>query len=96
MKLFQNVYLYESRGSLRLGQVRLSTSSLGQILEKSCEHFKGHNFDIIFMKQSEYKFTWPCSKLDHLGQKYRSLGQIIENHIVHIRSKLFSNPSLLP
>ena len=56
MKLFQNVYLYESRGSLRLGQVGLSTWSLGQILEKSCVHSKGHNFDLVFMKQSEYKW----------------------------------------
>ena len=31
------------------------------------------------MKQSEYKSTWPC----HLGQKFKSLGQIIENHIVY-------------
>ena len=55
MKLFQNVYLYESRGSLRLGQVGLSARSLGQILEKSYVHSKGHNFDLVLMKQSEYK-----------------------------------------
>ena len=36
------------------------------------------------------------SKLDHLAQKCRSLGQILENHIVHIRSKLFSHPRFLP
>ena len=89
MKLFQNVYLYEIIGSLRLGQVRLSTRSLGQMLEKSCVHTKGHSFDLIFMKKSEYKLTWPCSKLSYLGQKLRSLGQTIENHIVHIRSKFF-------
>ena len=95
MKLFQNVYLYESRGSLRLGQVGLSTRSLVQVLEKSYVHFKGHNFNQIFMKQLEYKSTWSCSKLGHLGKKFRSLGQVIENHIVHIRSKFFSHPSLL-
>ena len=78
MSLFQNVYLYESIGSLRVGQVRLSTRSL----VKSCIHSKGHNFDLIFMNQSEYKSTWPCSKLGYLGQKVRSLGQIIENHII--------------
>ena len=49
MKLFQNVYLYESRGSLRLGQVGLSTRLFGQILEKSCVHSKGHNFYLISM-----------------------------------------------
>ena len=31
--------------------------SLGQISEKSCVHSKGHYFDQIFMKQSEYKST---------------------------------------
>ena len=97
MKLFK-MFMYESRGSLGLGQVELSTRSLVQVLEKSCVYSKGHSFDLIFMKlfeQLEYKSTWPCSKLGHLGQKFRSLGQIIENHIVHIRSKFFSHPCLL-
>ena len=34
MKLFQNVYLYESSERFKLGPVELSTRSLGQILEK--------------------------------------------------------------
>ena len=68
MKHFQNVYVYESRGSLRLGQVGLSTRSLGQILEKFCVHSNGHSFDPIFIKQSEYKSTWPCSKRVILGK----------------------------
>ena len=46
-------------------------------------------FYLIYMKQSEYKSTWPCSKLGHLGTKFRSLGQIIENHIVYIMSNFF-------
>ena len=41
------------------------------------------------MTQSEYKFRWPLSRLGHLGQKFRSLGQIIENHLVHIWSNFF-------
>ena len=96
MNFFPDVYLYESTGSLRLSQVGLSTRSLGQILENSYEHSEGRNFDLIFMKQSEYKSTWPSSKLGHLGEKVRTLDQIIENHIVHIRSKCFSHRSLLP
>ena len=55
MKLFFSKCLLRS---LRLGQVGLSTMSLGQILEKSCVHSKGHYFDLIFMKQSEYKSAW--------------------------------------
>ena len=35
----------------------------------------------------------PCSKLGHLGQKFRPLGQIIENHIVH--KGHFSTPMLI-
>ena len=85
----------KSRGSLRLGQVGLSTRSFGQILEKSCVPPRGNNCYPIFLKQSEYE-SWPCSKLGHLGQNCRSLGQILEKHIVHIWSKLFSHPSLLP
>ena len=30
----------------------------------------------------------PSLKLGHVRQKSRSLGQIIENHIIHIRSKI--------
>ena len=41
-----------------MGQVDLSISSLGQVVEKSCEHYRGHNFDSIFMEKSEYKSTW--------------------------------------
>ena len=41
-----------------MGQVDLSISSLGQVVEKSCEHYRGHNFDPIFMEQSEYKSAW--------------------------------------
>ena len=48
----------KSRGHLRLGQIGLSSRSVGQILEKSFLHSKGHSFDPIFMKLSEYKSTW--------------------------------------
>ena len=73
MKLFQNVYLYESRGSLRLGQVGLSTRSLGQILEKSCVHSKGHNFDPVFIKQSP---SCVAQSVGHLTRKSGVLGSI--------------------
>ena len=96
MKLFQNVYLYESRGSLRLGQVGLSTRSLGQILEKSCVHSKGHNFDLIFMNSQNINLHDHVQNWVILGKNYRSLGQTTDYHIVHIRSIFFSHPSLLP
>ena len=45
------MFIYmKSRGSLRLGQIRLSSRSLSQILEKSCVHSRGDSFDPVFMK----------------------------------------------
>ena len=37
----------------------------------------------------------PCSKLGHLAQKSRSLSQIIENHILYIRSKICFTTKLI-
>ena len=39
-----------SRSNSKLDRVGSNTRSLGQILEKSCVHSKGHNFDSKFMK----------------------------------------------
>ena len=39
-----------SRSDLKLGHVGSKTRSLGQILEKTCEHSKGHSFDSNVMK----------------------------------------------
>ena len=50
-------------GSLRLGQIRLSSRSLGQMLEKSCVHSRGHSFHETL---SEYRCTW---HLGHLSPK---------------------------
>ena len=74
----------KSRGSLRQGQMGLSSRSLGQILEKSCVHSRGHSFDPIFLK------------LDYVGQGSRSLGQIVETTKYTLRPKFLSHPSLLP
>ena len=40
----------KSRGTISLGQVGLSTRSLGQILEKSCIHSIGQSFDPVFIE----------------------------------------------
>ena len=50
MKLCQNVNHHKSRSSSKLGHVRSKTRSLGEILEKHCEHSKRHSFDPKFMK----------------------------------------------
>ena len=39
-----------SRPSSKLGHVGLKTRSPGQVLEKACEHSRGHIFGLIFMK----------------------------------------------
>ena len=60
-------------------------------MEKSCVHSGRHNFDPIFLKLCKninLHKSRPCLKLGHGGQKSRSPGQLIENHIVHIRFKI--------
>ena len=69
----------KSRGSFRLGQVGLSTRSLGQILEKSCVHSRGHNLDPVFMKQSEYKSTWNLGLVRNLVIMGKNLGHLVKS-----------------
>ena len=98
------MFIYmKSRGNLRLGQIRLSSRSLDQILEKSCVHPRGHSFDPIFMKFCQiinihamyYMESRPCLKLGYVGQGCRSLGQIVENNTVHITSKISFTPKFI-
>ena len=42
-----------SRYSSKLCQVGSKTRSPGQILEKSCVHYRGHRFDRNFMKHCQ-------------------------------------------
>ena len=97
MKLFQNTYLYESRGSLRLVQVWLSARSLGQILERSCVHSEGHNFDLIFVlpERNPY-FVCPSIHPSHFCPEHISksiegnlmkLDTLIEGHEEHCRKQ---------
>ena len=69
-----------------LGQI---TRSVGQILEKPCEHSRGHNFGPVFIKlvQNEH-LDKTCSSLNmgHVGSKTRSVGQIIEKPCEHSHS----------
>ena len=37
----------------------------------------------------------PCLKLGYVGQGSRSLGQIVENNIVHFRSKISFTPKII-
>ena len=44
--------LMKSQSSLNMGHVGLKSRSLGQIIEKPCEHSRGYTFQPIFMKLS--------------------------------------------
>ena len=76
----------------------MSTRSFGQILEKSPVHSRRQSFiqsSLNFVRIKIYMESRPCLKLGHLGKKSRSVGQIIENHIVHIRSKISFTPKVI-
>jgi hypothetical protein len=48
---FVRMFVYiKSRFLLKVGQLGSKTRSLGQILEKPCEHDRDHVFDPIFIK----------------------------------------------
>ena len=53
--LLRMIVLTISRSSSNMGHVRSKTRSVGQIMEKPCEHSKGHNFGpiLIILAQNE-------------------------------------------
>ena len=53
MKICQNVVLIKSRISSNMGHVGSKTSSVDQILEKPCEHSRGHSFGPVFIKLAQ-------------------------------------------
>ena len=48
--LVRMMFLTKSRPSSKLGHVGSKSRSLGQILEKACEHSRGHIFSSINLK----------------------------------------------
>ena len=75
-----------------MGQVRLKTRSVGQILEKPCVHSRGHIFSQIIVKLRMFvlmKF-WTSLKIGDVGSKTRSLDQILEKPCVHSKGNIFS------
>ena len=69
------------------------TRSVGQIIEKPCEHFRDHSFGPIFIKlgQNDHldnisvKFKYGSCQV----KKNRSKGQIIETPCEHSRGHSF-------
>ena len=57
-----------------MGHVKSKTRFLGQFIEKSCVHSRGHSFDPIFMKHGRmfiFIKSHPELKVGHVGSKTR-------------------------
>ena len=51
--LIRMIILTMSQSSLNMGDVGSETRSVGQIMEKPCEHSRGHSFGQIFIKLAQ-------------------------------------------
>ena len=51
--LLRMIILTISRLCLNIGYVRSKSRSVGQIIEKPCEHSRGHSFGPIFIKLAQ-------------------------------------------
>ena len=58
-----------------MGHVRSKTRSVGQIMEKPCEHSRGHIFGPTFIKLGQNDHLDNIS--GEVGSKTRSVGQIM-------------------
>ena len=75
----------KSGSALKLGYIESKTRLLGQILEKSCVHSRGHSLVQKFMKLCENANSHKSkstSKLGHVGSK---LGPQVKYSIVLIK-----------
>ena len=81
--LLRLISLTISQSSSNMGHAWSKTRPVGQIIEKPCEHSRGHSFGPIFIKLSQDQI-WII-----LGQKSRSVGQIIEKPNDHSRGHSF-------
>ena len=64
-----------------LDEISDKFKNLGQILEKPCEHSRGHIFSLMFMKLGQIVCLYEISdesKMGYVGSKTRSLGEILE------------------
>ena len=75
--------------SSKLGHAPSKTRSLGQIIEKACEHIGGHIFLPIFMKLFQNLCLHYISVEFETESQSQKLGQIIEIACEHIRGRVF-------
>ena len=79
--LLRMIILTISQLGSNIGDVTSKTRSVGQIMEKPCEHSKGHIFGPIFIKLAQMiilTISHFCSNIGDVGSKTRSVGQIME------------------
>ena len=70
-----------------MGDIGSKTRSVGQIIEKPCEHSRGHSFCPVFIELGQDRI-W----IMVIGSKTRSVGQIIEKPCEHSeRPQFWSN-----
>ena len=77
---------------MKLGHVGSKTRSLGQILEKTSVHSRGHSFDLKLpncIRMLMIIISRSSLKKGHVRSKTRSLGQILEKPCVHSRGHSF-------
>ena len=67
------IVLIKSWTSLKVGQVGSKTRSLGQIIEKPCEHSRGHIFSTIVIKLGQNV----C--LDNIADEFESGSSMVKN-----------------
>ena len=75
------------QSSSNMGHVGSKTRSVGQIIEKPCEHSRGNSFCPIFIKLAQNDHLDNISVIVLIwvmsGSKTRSVGQMIEKSCEH-------------
>ena len=92
--LLRMIILTISQSSLNMDHVGSKCRSAGQIIEKPCEHSRGHSFSLIFIKLAQN------NNLDNISVKFKygsygvkkniSAGQTIEKPYEHSCGHSFS------
>ena len=91
--LLRMIILTISQLSSNMGDVGSKTRSVGQIIEKPCEHSRQARVLVQsssnLLRMIILTISRSSSNIGHVGSKTRSVGQIIEKPCVHSRGHSF-------
>ena len=94
--LLRMIILTISQSSSNMGDAGSKTRSVGQIMEKPCEHSRGHLLRMILVQSSSnllrmiiLTISQLSSNMGDVGSKTRSVGQIMEKPCEHSRGHIF-------